>query len=222
MPRVGARRSHAASPASESTLSISLELAAARPPARAGRSPTATMSRSLTLSASRRAEPASSTRCGAGAARAPHDRARRSRWREAAAGARAVRRRSRRPSRASAASSAASTFGPNPLTVRRRCAVAASRRASGESMPELVEQQARPLGPEPGQARDRDQARRILARAASSGRDRAGLREREDLLLHRRADPRQLGRAPWRASAATETGASRTALAASGRRGRGG
>ena len=60
----------------------------------------------------------------------------------------------------------------------------------GRVDPELREQQPRALGPEAGQPCDRDQARREL-RAHPLGRGRrAGVEQRDDLLLERRADPR--------------------------------
>ena len=61
---------------------------------------------------------------------------------------------------------------------------------------QLRVQQARALGPEARQARDRHEARWEL-RAQLLGRgDRAGVGERNDLLLQGRADPRQFLRAP--------------------------
>jgi hypothetical protein len=54
-------------------------------------------------------------------------------------------------------------------------------------------QQAGALGAEAGQVCDRDQARRELGPQPLRSGDRAGVDEREDLLLQRLADARQLG-----------------------------
>ena len=59
----------------------------------------------------------------------------------------------------------------------------------------LCVQQPRPLGPEPGQARDRDQPGGHLRAQLLRRRDRARVEQREDLLLERRANARQLGNA---------------------------
>ena len=58
---------------------------------------------------------------------------------------------------------------------------------------DLVVEPARPLGPEARQVHDRDEADRDLGPQLDRGRDVAGLVERQQLLLERLADVRQLG-----------------------------
>ena len=181
-------------------------------------SSTATRSRSLTLSASRRAEPAICT-CGARPARSvrpaasasPISSALGSRMRTARAGASVGVRRHR----SSASSTLASNFGPRPRTVRRRCASAASRSASSESIPSSECSRRARLGPRPG---------RCVIAIRPGGKLRAQLLRRGDRARARAAPgsspaasrrcPGARSRGPSRASAATDTDASRTLLAA--------
>ena len=147
----------------------------------------------------------------------PDGRAAPRRSRSPIGSARIARRapRGARPTRAAnAASIASSNFGPKPRTSRSRWSSAAVASASQRVDAQLVEQPPRALGPEPRQPRHVDEPRRELRAQLLDRRDRAGLEQREDLLLERLADARQLGDAPARASAATDVGASRTALAA--------
>ena len=60
---------------------------------------------------------------------------------------------------------------------------------------ELFVEPPRPLGPEPGQPRDLEQAGRELGPQLGRGGNHAVVGERHHLLLDRRADPGQLGRA---------------------------
>ena len=79
---------------------------------------------------------------------------------------------------------------------------------------ELLEQPARSLGAQAGEPRDLQQSDRELGAQLDRRRDVALVGQRQDLLLDDRADARQFGGAPSRASAVTDTEASRTALAA--------
>ena len=81
--------------------------------------------------------------------------------------------------------------------------------------PELIEQPTGALGAEPGQPGHRHQPGWELRPQLLQGRDLAGVGQRQHLLLDDRADPRKLrGAAGSRASAETDVDASRTALAA--------
>ena len=124
-------------------------------------------------------------------------------------------RRGWRPCSSSALSTLSSSFGPSPRTVRRRWASAASRSACSESIAELGVQQPRALRAEAGQARDRDQARRELRpqplapRGSSPVCTSARIFSWSVLPI-----PGSSLARPSRASAATDTDASRTAFAA--------
>ncbi len=72
--------------------------------------------------------------------------------------------------------------------------------------PELVVEQPRALGPEPGQPRELHQSGRKLRPQALGGGDRARFGEVDDLLLQRLADPLQLGGAPLAGEAGDRDG----------------
>ena len=132
------------------------------------------MSRSLTESARRRAEPASSTRAAAGCSRrlatirSPMSSALVSRIR--GAGASAIP--------ASSAASSSSNFAPKP---RSAAQLAAPRRGPQRVQrvdAQLVEQPPRALGPQPRQVRQVDQARRVLGAELLAGGMSPGLQQR--------------------------------------------
>ena len=102
----------------------------------------------------------------------------------------APRRRRRRTPRARPPR----TSRPKPRTSRSCWASAAARSALERVDAELVVELARALGPEAGQAREVDEARRELRRAASRRPGSCPVSSSAlDLLLERLADARQLG-----------------------------
>ena len=120
---------------------------------RADRSLAATTSRSLTLSACRRAEPASSTRVRRrdGAQRLRRSRSPISTARGQQRGAAAARRPACRPAPASDASTLASNFGPSPLTVAQAVRGAPPRAAPRASRSRARRTAGAPAwGPSPG------------------------------------------------------------------------
>ena len=171
----------------------------------------ATMSRSLTASTIRRAEPASSTRSEAGCARSAATMP--SPISSALVSSTRGRGASPTPA-ANAASTDSSNFAPKPRTPRRRCSSAAARSAGSESMPSSSNSRRARLGPRPG--------RRVMSTSPGGNRARsfstAGIvpvstsaRIFSSSVL---PIPASDVTVPARASAATEVGASRTALAA--------
>ena len=172
----------------------------------------AMMSRSLTESAWRRAEPASSTRSAAGCARSASticspivQRAvQQHALRRALADPGVDRRQHRRLE-----------LRPEALDVAQRVALGGRAQRRQRVDPELGEELARALGPEARQARHLEQAGRVLRAQLLGGGDRPGVEQGDELLLERLADPRQRGHASRRASApTTDTVASRAAFAA--------
>ena len=148
------------------------------------------MSRSLTESAWRRSEPATSTCSELGCERSAPTIC------SAMFSARDSRIRGAGPpsgDSASVLSSCSSAFAPNPRSSRIFCSSAAARSASSESIAELVVEPPRALRPEARQVHDREQPARELVAQLLGGRDVAGLVEREDLLLEDLADPVELG-----------------------------
>ena len=106
------------------------------------------------------------------------------------------------------------TSGPSPRTVRRRCASGRLAQRLQRVDAELGVQQPRALGPEAGQARDRDQPGRELARAAA--RPPGSCRSRRSARIFSCSVAPIPGSSlarPSRASAATDTEASRTPCA---------
>ncbi len=147
-------------------------------------------SRSLTLSAIRRAEPASSTRSAAGCARraatsgSPTARARSSTtrwpcWPASASGDRGQQRLLGLGSEP--------LEGADPLPFRRL-----AQRVDGVDL-ELVEQPSGALGTEAGETHHLDQAGGELGSQLGRGGDFAVIGQGDDLVLDGPADPRQLG-----------------------------
>ena len=120
----------------------------------------------------------------------------------------------RRRASARATSTLCSNFGPRPFTVRSRCASAASRSASSESMPSSAYSSRARLGPRPG--------RRVIATRPGGNFARsfsaAGIVPVSSSVWIFSWSvlpiPGSSVARPSRASAATDTDASRTALAA--------
>jgi hypothetical protein len=176
----------------------------------AGSEAVAMMSRSLTLSVRRRADPATSTLSEAGcASRAPTIcSAIAAPW-AAASAARACRRRRRR------------TREHLLLELPAEAADVAQPLLLGGLLqrlervdPQLVEELAGALGPEARQPGHVDEPGRELRAQLLERGDRPRVEQGHELLLERLADPRSVVTRPSRVSAATPTGASRTALAA--------
>ena len=213
MPGVGAARA----PAVPEEVTRSISSSSARLASSAtGSSVAATMSMSLTLSAWRRIEPASST------SRPRRQRASRPARRVSpisiARGSSTARRERSGGwplGLSSAASMLSSNFGPSPSTAAQPLPSAASRSASSESTPSSACSSRARFGPRPGRRVIAISPGGNFARSRSAAGIVAGLGERQDLLLQGLADARAARwRGPARASAATDTVASRTALAA--------
>ena len=155
----------------------------------------AMMSRSLTLSVIRRAEPASSTRSAAGWAR----RASSSCSPTASARLSTTRRPPPLPSASSARWAAiaarmlSSALGPKPLSARICCAEAAASSASSESMESSSNSRRARLGPRPGSRVISSRPTRELGAQLDRRRDVAVVGQGQDLLLDDRADARQFG-----------------------------
>ena len=170
-----------------------------------------TMSRSLTLSRRRRAEPASSTRAPGSIARSASINSSPT----ASARSSTTRRDGRSAAPASsAASTDSSNLAPNPLRVLSRCACAASRSACGESIASSSKSRRARLGPSPG--------RPVIASRPGGNRSRsftaAGMSPVSSSARIFSSSvapiPASSVTRPSRVSAATDTGASRIALAA--------
>ncbi len=171
----------------------------------------AMMSRSLTESAWRRAEPASSTRSDAGCARSaaticsPTFSARCSSTRCAG--------RSATPA-ASDDSTDSSNFAPKPLTSRSRCCSAAAFSICGDSIPSSVNRRRARLGPSPGRRVISSSPAGYLPRSFSS----AGIVPVSSSATSFSSSvlpiPASSVTRPWRVMPATDTIASRALLAA--------
>ena len=107
-----------------------------------------------------------------------------------------------------------SAFGPNPFSDRIRWSSAAVRSASSESIPSSSNSRRARLGPSPGSRvisiRPAGTSRRSLT-AAGIAPSSASASTFSWMIA---PTPGSSVARPWRASAATDTGASRTALAA--------
>ena len=168
-------------------------------------------SRSLTVSVIRRADPASSTSIAAGCSRSaatsgsPTASARLSTIRAG---------RSPAPSNRRLARIASSALGPNPLSARIFCSSAAVRSDSSESIPSSSYSRRARLGPSPG--------RRVIAISPGGNFARiltsAGISPSSASAMifswMIAPTPTSSVARPSRASAVTDTGASRIALAA--------
>ena len=120
------------------------------------------------------------------------------------------RARSPRPSR------------PRPLTSRSSPLLGRLAQLLERGDPELVVEPPRGLRAEAGDPRHLDRVAGNFSFSFTAGRDLALVEQRDDLLLERLADPRQLGRPALAAPARRpRRGLSRIARAASCRRGRG-
>ena len=157
----------------------------------AGSELVAMMSTSFTESVIRRTEPADLDAVGG--------RVRPQRLEDLVASPRA-RARARRAAPAPSSSCSASTclrfssaLMPKPRRARRRPSSTAARSASSESTPSSSYSLLRPLGAEAREVHHRDQADRDLRAQLDGRRDVAGLVQRQQLLLERLADVRQLG-----------------------------
>ena len=152
-----------------------------------------TMSRSLTSSALRRADPATSARTTAGCARSPSRIASADRHR-----ARAARRAPRpaaRPAPSSDAISAlSSSLRRRTLQLPDRPALAGRAQRLQRVDAELVVQPACALGPEALELVIATSPGRELRPQLLGRRGRAGVEQQRELLLERLADPGQLGR----------------------------